>query len=82
MNLKLENINNKNKIKYLANGIKYLVINQHNFNENIMIKRILKYKNNIMLNKQVNKNVQRVRKFIVNANIKNIYKKLKEGNII
>jgi len=40
----LKNSNNKNKIEYLVNIIKYLKINQYNFCENILIKSILNFK--------------------------------------
>lgn len=81
-NLNLKRINDKNKIKNLVSIIKFLKTNQHNFNKNIMINRIPKFNSEVLNTTQINEIVQRASKLTLNADLKNIYKKLKESSII
>jgi hypothetical protein len=70
-NLNLKRINNKNKIENLADIIKFLKINQHNFDRKIMISRVSRSSSEAVITNYINKRVQRVRRPILNANLKN-----------
>jgi len=81
-NLNLEKINDKNKIENLASIVKFLEVNQYNFDENIMISKISKFSSESGISSKINKIVQRTLRPTLNADLKNIYKKLRESGII
>lgn len=57
-NFQLENVNEKNKIIYLADFIKFLESNQYKFDADLMIKKIPKFKSHSAIFIEDNKTVQ------------------------
>jgi len=70
-NLNLEKINDKNKIENLASIVKFLEVNQYNFDENIMISKISKFSSESGISSKINKIVQRTLRPTLNADLKN-----------
>lgn len=81
-NLNLKKISDKNEIENLVDTIQFLESNQHNFNENIKTSKIFKSSSKTAITIQSNKTVQRVCIPTLNADLKNIYNKLRKNGII
>jgi hypothetical protein len=81
-NINLDKINDKNKIKNLANIIQFLEANQHNFEKHIMTNIIPKFNSRTAVTRQTHEAKKNSFRPTLNADLKNIYEKLKANNII
>ena len=81
-NINFKNITQKNKISYLAELINFLESIQHSLKNNFIIKKKLKFKNNLINSRKFKSLIPHSRHPIINANLKIIYQKLKKSNIL
>lgn len=81
-NINFKNVTQKNKISYLAELINFLESIQYSLKNNFIIKKKLKFKNNLINSRKFKSLIQHSRHPIINANLKIIYQKLRKSNVL
>jgi hypothetical protein len=81
-NINFKNITQKNKISYLAEFINFLESIQYSLKNNFVIKKKLKFKNNLVNYSKFKSTIQHSHHPIIKANLKIIYQKLKKSDIL
>jgi Type II intron maturase len=81
-NINFKNITKKNKISYLAELINFLESIQYSIKNNFIIKKKLKFKNNLINVTKLKNLIEHSRHPIINANLKIIYQKLRKSDIL
>lgn len=81
-NINFKNVTQKNKISYLAEFINFLESIQYSLKNNFIIRKKLKFKDNLINSTKFKSTIQHSRHPIINANLKLIYQKLRKNDIL